>query len=275
MLNVDAVLKPLGALRVTEADLLEEVSRRLRVAPKMNSKVTGAFLKRARQKSGKTQLDVAQAMGVMVQQVGRFESGKVEPMLSTIAGFAKALGAPSSSRSSRTGCRVANAERSSQPYPSVAASGARWPSPSRPLRFLLFGSFQPLHIEQVLITGSSALVDHEMLSGEHRCFLVSEAGRYALGPGVGKLHAVDRGDHVDPDRLDADLKDQAGCGEIGGGEVMQGSAEVPQRVEDALRIIDVGSNPDGEILGGTNESMCRERVRTYDEELNATSVECG
>jgi hypothetical protein len=31
-------------------------------------------------------------MGVMVQQVGRFESGKVEPMLSTIAGFAKALG---------------------------------------------------------------------------------------------------------------------------------------------------------------------------------------
>jgi hypothetical protein len=31
-------------------------------------------------------------MGVMVQQVGRFESGKVEPMLSTIAGVAKALG---------------------------------------------------------------------------------------------------------------------------------------------------------------------------------------
>jgi transcriptional regulator with XRE-family HTH domain len=77
---------------VTEADLLEEVSRRLRVEPKMSPKVIGAFLKRARQKSGKTQLEVAQAMGVMVQQVGRFESGKVEPMLSTIAGFAKALG---------------------------------------------------------------------------------------------------------------------------------------------------------------------------------------
>jgi transcriptional regulator with XRE-family HTH domain len=58
----------------------------------MNPKVIGAFLKRARQKSGKTQLEVAHAMGVMVQQVGRFESGKVEPMLSTIAGFAKALG---------------------------------------------------------------------------------------------------------------------------------------------------------------------------------------
>ncbi len=77
---------------MTEADLLEEVSRRLRVEPKMSPKVIGAFLKRARQKSGKTQLEVAQAMGVMVQQVGRFESGKVEPMLSTIAGFAKALG---------------------------------------------------------------------------------------------------------------------------------------------------------------------------------------
>jgi transcriptional regulator with XRE-family HTH domain len=58
----------------------------------MSPKFIGAFLKRARQKAGKTQLEVAQAMGVMVQQVGRFESGKVEPMLSTIAGFAKAIG---------------------------------------------------------------------------------------------------------------------------------------------------------------------------------------
>ena len=58
----------------------------------MDSRVIGAFLKRARQKAGKTQLEVAEAMGVMVQQVGRFESGKVEPMLSTIAGFARALG---------------------------------------------------------------------------------------------------------------------------------------------------------------------------------------
>jgi transcriptional regulator with XRE-family HTH domain len=78
--------------KVTEADFLDEAIRRLKVEPKMNPKVIGAFLKRARQKAGKTQLEVAQAMGVMVQQVGRFESGKVEPMLSTIAGFAKALG---------------------------------------------------------------------------------------------------------------------------------------------------------------------------------------
>jgi transcriptional regulator with XRE-family HTH domain len=58
----------------------------------MSPKVIGAFLKQARQKVGKTQLEVAASMGVLVQQVGRFESGKVEPMLSTIAGFARALG---------------------------------------------------------------------------------------------------------------------------------------------------------------------------------------
>jgi transcriptional regulator with XRE-family HTH domain len=69
-----------------------EADRRLRVEPKMSPKFIGAFLKRARQNAGKTQLEVAESMGVMVQQVGRFESGKVEPMLSTIAGFAKALG---------------------------------------------------------------------------------------------------------------------------------------------------------------------------------------
>lgn len=69
-----------------------EVDHRLRVEPKMSPKCIGAFLKMARQNAGKIQLEVADAMGVMVQQVGRFESGKVEPMLSTIAGFAKALG---------------------------------------------------------------------------------------------------------------------------------------------------------------------------------------
>jgi transcriptional regulator with XRE-family HTH domain len=58
----------------------------------MSPKVIAAFLKQARQKAGKTQLEVAVSMGVLVQQVGRFESGKVEPMLSTIAGFARALG---------------------------------------------------------------------------------------------------------------------------------------------------------------------------------------
>ena len=70
----------------------EDAPLRLRVEPKMDSRVIGAFLKKARQKAGKTQLQVAQSMGVMVQQVGRFESGKVEPMLSTVAGFARALG---------------------------------------------------------------------------------------------------------------------------------------------------------------------------------------
>jgi len=69
-----------------------EATLRLRVEPKMSPKVIGAFLKQARQKAGKTQLEVAADMGVLVQQVGRFESGKVEPMLSTIAGFARALG---------------------------------------------------------------------------------------------------------------------------------------------------------------------------------------
>ena len=54
-----------------------EVSRRLRVEPKMNPKVIGAFLKRARQKSGETQLEIAQAMGVIAgYQLDRVQRGE-------------------------------------------------------------------------------------------------------------------------------------------------------------------------------------------------------
>lgn len=50
----------------TAANEAEE-SLRLTVEPKMSPEFIGAFLKKARKKSGKTQLQVAQAMGVMVQ----------------------------------------------------------------------------------------------------------------------------------------------------------------------------------------------------------------
>jgi len=58
----------------------------------MTPKKIGDFLRNARQTSGKTQVQVGEKMGVVPNHIARFESGKVEPMLSTIAKFVKALG---------------------------------------------------------------------------------------------------------------------------------------------------------------------------------------
>jgi predicted transcriptional regulator len=58
----------------------------------MTPKKIGEFLRGARQVAGKTQVEVGKKMGVVANHIARFESGKVEPMMSTIAKFVKALG---------------------------------------------------------------------------------------------------------------------------------------------------------------------------------------
>jgi predicted transcriptional regulator len=64
----------------------------LEVRPGMTPKKIGDFLKGARQTAGRTQVEVGKKMGVVANHIARFESGKVEPMLSTIAKFVRALG---------------------------------------------------------------------------------------------------------------------------------------------------------------------------------------
>ena len=83
------------------------------------------------------------------------------------------------------------------------------------------------------------------------------------------------GDDVDSDWFDADLKDESRLGKIFDAEVLQRCAEVGECSENTLSVLGFRSNPDVQILGGTNEPVCRQRVRTNDQEINATRVERG
>lgn len=114
-----------------------------------------------------------------------------------------------------------------------------------------------------------------MVAGQNRGFLVGKTCRNALSPSIRKLDTIDSSDDVDSDRFDADLKDESRLRKIINGEVLQRCAEVNECCENAFRVLGFRSNPDVQILGGTNETVCRERVRTNDQEINATRVERG
>jgi DNA-binding XRE family transcriptional regulator len=53
------------------------------------------FLRAMRHEAGKTQDEVARAIGVRAEHIVRLESGRVEPKLSTVVRFLEALGADS------------------------------------------------------------------------------------------------------------------------------------------------------------------------------------
>lgn len=56
-----------------------------------NSKSAGALFKKAREKKGLTQLEVAEKSGVHVNTYARFERGDQEPTFPTIKKLAKVL----------------------------------------------------------------------------------------------------------------------------------------------------------------------------------------
>jgi hypothetical protein len=146
------------------------------------------------------------------------------------------------------------------------------PSDSEPLSR---GLFQPLHIEQILITPRRALVDYQVLAAENRSLLIGEAGWHPLSPRLPKLHSVDRRDDGDSKGFDADLENQPESGKVGDGEILQGSAKIRQGSENTLGVAWCWSDPYIKVLGRANQAMCGQRVRANNEELNATSVECG
>src|SRR5215468_5900775 len=110
--------------------------------------------------------------------------------------------------------------------------------------FRRFGSFQPLHVQQILITTGRALVDHELLSREDGRLLVGEARMNALGPRFEKFDSVNRRDHIDTDWLDSDLENQTRPGKVGDRQILQRSAEVLESREDTRGIARVWPHPD-------------------------------
>ena len=140
---------------------------------------------------------------------------------------------------------------------------------------ILLGLLQPLHVYKVLLAPRGTLVDQQMLSGKHGCILISEASRHALSPRFRKLDTVDGRDDVDPDRFHTDLEDQPWPSEIGDRQVMQGSAKISKRGQNAFGVVSVRSNPYVKVLGRANEAVRCQRVSPDDDELNATIVECG
>src|SRR4051812_37103980 len=66
-----------------------------------------------------------------------------------------------------------------------------------------FGRFlEPLDVGQILGAADSPLVANQMRRGQHRNILVCELGGQPVVPCLVKVHAVDRGQDIDPQRCD-------------------------------------------------------------------------
>src|SRR5262245_44878472 len=107
---------------------------------------------------------------------------------------------------------------------------------------------EPLDVEEILLAPSSTLVGEQVLMGKHGRSLVGEGGMDALGPGVFEHDAVNGSDYVDPDGLDTNLEDEARRRKIFKGQIMQRSAKVRERADDALGVGRICANPEVEVL---------------------------
>ena len=83
----------------------------------------------------------------------------------------------------------------------------------------------------------------------------------SVGPCFVKRDAVNRSDHVDAYRRDADLKDCARRREIGFRQVMQWSTECGERSENSRSIGSGRADPDVEVLGRARAHALRARER--------------
>ena len=59
------------------------------------------------------------------------------------------------------------------------------------------------------------------------------------------------------------------------GQFEGGSSKRSERLQDASRILRIGTNPDIEIAGGSDVSVDRKSVSSNDQELNVVRVEFG
>jgi hypothetical protein len=114
---------------------------------------------------------------------------------------------------------------------------------------------EPLDVEEVLLAPSSTLVDEEMLVGQHGGSLVRESGWDSAGPSLLEDHAVNGSDHVDSNRLNTHLEDEARSRKVFNGQVMEWGAKVGQRGENAFGVGRMRANPDIEVFRCANEAM--------------------
>ena len=76
-------------------------------------------------------------------------------------------------------------------------------------------ALEPLHVQEVLFASSCALVPNQMIARQDGNHLVCKRRLQSTCPRVGELHAIDRRDHVDANRSDANLKDSPGNRQVG------------------------------------------------------------
>lgn len=110
---------------------------------------------------------------------------------------------------------------------------------------------------------------------EDECRDSAVFGTHSVHPRGIELQTVDGCDHVDPNRLDANLERDARTREVVLCHVSGRRSEGLQRRDQTLRVGAVSSDPDIQIFRGTNESVRGQRVRTDYEKLNPVLVEYG
>src|SRR4051812_33661909 len=127
---------------------------------------------------------------------------------------------------------------------------------------------EQIEIEQIFLPARRSLVRHERISAEHRIRLAPDIRNYAFRPRFIERDSADGRQDIDAVRCPADLKNDAGRGEIVQRQFMQRCAEARERAPHTHGILRRGTNPDVEVLCRAWLNVCTDGVRADDEELS-------
>lgn len=104
---------------------------------------------------------------------------------------------------------------------------------------------------------------------------VTELHRDPRAPRIVKFNAIDRGNDVDTNRRNADLKNNARLGQVILREVVKWCSECSEGMENVECILFGGAYPDVEVLGRPNVAMRSERVCSDHQVFSARVVQRG
>ncbi len=133
--------------------------------------------------------------------------------------------------------------------------------------------FESQHVNQVLWASGGSLIGNQVLSRQNLNWDAIDRGLHAASPCGSKADAGNRRQDVDPQRSDADLKNNPFGREVFKRQIEQRSSEVPQRGDDPFRIRRRTIDPQIEIASGSSVTVRREGVRSDNEIPNAPGVE--
>ena len=158
----------------------------------------------------------------------------------------------------------------SQKHAAESAAGSGFPPRSGPVGHR---SSEDLYVGEILEAAGREFVLYKELSGEHIYRLIVLPRENVRGPRFLEGHAVDRRDDVDSNGRHPDLKDDSRRGEVADGEARERHAESIEGPINALRVRELGPDPDVEILRGADVTMGSERVRADHEVVSARVIQ--